>query len=222
MKHKPQVHQVYTDSSCTQNPGGKGAYVALFIENGTIYHETFDLFEKTNSPRMEVMGIHAALKFILHEQHELQNKYQFFSDSEYVVRSINEWMKGWARAGWNNCGKKNIDLWHEIYYLWDSTRFSIKWIRGHNGNQFNELADQFCTEVIRQAEAGEIKYRQDYWYDKNYRVNEEEIRKKYPQGPIRRKRREYVPPRERTIEEIQAYIREEARKREERQKNGYF
>jgi len=196
MKKKTITHQVYTDGSCTKNPGGHGSYCVIFIENNQVSYELHQAFYETTSPRMEIMGILAALRFIDKEDYMKYN-YDFFSDSEYVVKTINLWMNSWARIGWNRCEKKNIDLWHEIYNLWDRKRFSIKWIKGHNVNQWNETADMFCTQTIEEAMRGELPWSQDKYYNKPFIVDEENM-KKIPQRKPRPKQ---------SLEEIQAYLR---------------
>lgn len=163
-KQPKENHSVYTDGSCTANPGGQGSFASIFVENNQDYYHIGQPYKTTNSPRMEIMGVLAALRFITEEQSHLNHRYDFYSDSEYVVRTINSWMYGWAKIGWDKCEKKNTDLWKQIHSLWDKKKFTISWIKGHNGNKWNEMADSICLELIREAQDGEIEWLEDYGY----------------------------------------------------------
>lgn len=68
----------------------------------------------------------------------------FITDSQYVQKGIMERMKDWKFRGWKtNSGSKvkNIELWKEIYLLWNPKLHTVSWVRGHNGDAGNELVD---------------------------------------------------------------------------------
>ena len=58
------------------------------------------------------------------------------SDSTYVVNTMT---KGWKR-------KANHDLWEQLDRLVKNRDVSWRWVRGHNGNRGNELADALATK----------------------------------------------------------------------------
>ena len=64
------------------------------------------------------------------------------SDSTYVINTMT---KGWKR-------KVNQDLWDQLDRLIGSRNVSWRWVRGHNGDRGNELADALATK-----EAGTAK-----------------------------------------------------------------
>ena len=64
------------------------------------------------------------------------------SDSTYVINTMT---KGWKR-------KANQDLWDQLDRLVESRNVSWRWVRGHNGDRGNELADALATK-----EAGTAK-----------------------------------------------------------------
>ena len=69
------------------------------------------------------------------------------SDSQYVVKGISEWVFGWRNNGWiNSQGQpvKNRDLWVELFALCRAGNISFQWVKGHNGNELNELADELA------------------------------------------------------------------------------
>ena len=78
-----------------------------------------------------------------------------YSDSSYVVNTINEWMENWKKNGWiKNDGKEvnEKDLWMSIDDYLDElkskSQIQVEWIKGHNGNIGNLLAD-FGANIAR-------------------------------------------------------------------------
>lgn len=71
-----------------------------------------------------------------------------YSDSNYSVRTYNEWMDAWANNGWIKSDKKtpeNLDLIQKMYDLKHSGyQIDLRHIKGHNGNRWNELADRLA------------------------------------------------------------------------------
>lgn len=79
-----------------------------------------------------------SLKFNLH----------ILSDSSYLVNGSMDWMYKWKRNNWKD--KENIDLWKRIYDLKENHfgEVKVEWVKGHNGNPMNELADALCGEAM--------------------------------------------------------------------------
>ena len=76
---------IYTDGGCECNPGGRGGYGAVIINNNT--GELTDIsggFRSTTNNRMEVMAVIKALEKIEKDTH-----IQLFSDSQYVIKTMN-------------------------------------------------------------------------------------------------------------------------------------
>lgn len=66
-----------------------------------------------------------------------------YSDSQYVVNSINEWRHKWKRS--NYAGVKNGDLLIPLFEAWDEHgNAKITWVKGHVGTPGNELADRYA------------------------------------------------------------------------------
>ena len=82
---------------------------------------------------------------------ELDGPVEVVSDSTYVVNCFRDrWYDGWLRRGWRNSHRKpvaNRDLWEPLIelYLPRSSEIAFRWVKGHSGNEWNEIADQLAS-----------------------------------------------------------------------------
>lgn len=75
----------------------------------------------------------------------------FHSDSQYVVNSITKWRHKHVKTNYE--GIKNPDLLVPLYNIWDEKdKFKISWVRGHQGLEGNELADEYCGYGCKQID----------------------------------------------------------------------
>lgn len=136
---------VYTDGACFPNPG-KGSYAVIILEDGKKF-EYSGRFEKATNNRMELFAVIEALRKLKDKR---KRNITIYSDSEYVIKAINnKWVNKWATFD-NFKGKKNKDLW--LTYLEaviDFKNVKFVWVKGHNGNKYNERADQLAGEALK-------------------------------------------------------------------------
>ena len=134
---------IYTDGACQGNPGPGGwAWMMQWKDN---YKENAGCEKHTTNNRMELTAVIEALKAIKRQVDEIE----LYSDSQYVVKGINEWLKSWKQRNFANV--KNSDLWKELDFLIDdkSKKFTANWVRAHNGHPENEKADKMAVSAIR-------------------------------------------------------------------------
>lgn len=143
------MYTVYTDGGCSHNPNGPGGCAAVIINNQTKeITEISKGFESTTNNRMEIMAVILALESIS------SGEITLFSDSQYVVCTMaGEYQK-----------KKNRDLWERLERASKNKKIYPKWVRGHNGNKWNERCDALCTEEIQKVCAMESE-------EKDHRVS---------------------------------------------------
>ena len=68
-----------------------------------------------------------------------------FSDSQYVVNSVEKgWLKTWIKTDFKG-GKKNKDLWKHYHDLAKNFTIKFVWVRGHANNPFNNRCDELAT-----------------------------------------------------------------------------
>lgn len=92
---------------------------------------------------MELMAVIAGLKALKKPGMQVT----IYSDSQYVVRAVEEgWLKNWIKTNFKG-GKKNPDLWTEFYHLSQHHHIKFKWVKGHADNPFNNRCDELATEA---------------------------------------------------------------------------
>lgn len=143
--------QMYTDGSCHRNPGpaGWGLYV-LYPDGGAERHCGPAGSHSTNN-RGELMAMIAALRkiSILESSGYLDNRLvDVYTDSTYVKDGL--LVRGPRLALDDFQGVKNNDLWREAYPLFLNIQhlMTIHWVRGHNGNPGNTIADELANEGV--------------------------------------------------------------------------
>ncbi len=135
--------KIWTDGSCLGNPGPGGwAFVATDGKN--IAHRSGGEANTTNN-RMELMAVIRAIT-AAHRHSEIE----IHTDSQYVKNGMQTWIKNWRKNNWRTADKKpvkNQDLWQKLDELAGNTKIHWVWVRGHNGEEFNEM----CDELARTA-----------------------------------------------------------------------
>ena len=137
---------LYTDGSSRGNPG-PGGYGAVLI-SGNYQKELSKGFRRTTNNRMELWAVIAGLEAI--KKNELP--VTVYSDSQYVVNSVEKgWLKTWIKTDFKG-GKKNKDLWKHYHEL--AKNFTIKfiWVKGHADNPFNNRCDELATSAAASKE----------------------------------------------------------------------
>ncbi len=139
---------LYTDGSCTDNPGGSGGWAYVVIDNGEEFPNSGGEAHTTNN-RMELLAFYNGIKFIL--ETFPNRKIKVFTDSKYLYHGVTNWMYGWAKNNWMRDGKKevlNVDIWKGILNIVAPHKdfLSFSWVKGHNGNKYNELCDKLARE----------------------------------------------------------------------------
>lgn len=133
----------YTDGSCSPNPGPGGFAVIKDMKPHILGGEPSGV-ESTNI-RMEGFAIIAALKDADGQP------CQIHTDSEFWIKTITEWSIKWEANGWQKKGGiKNIDIVKEACALYKQSQAELIWVRGHNDDPGNELADQYANKAREQ------------------------------------------------------------------------
>lgn len=131
----------YTDGSASPNPGPGGFAV---IRDGVPYMIGGEPSgSETTNIRMEGLAIKTALEDADGEE------CQIYTDSEFWINVITKWAAGWEAKGWKKKGGeiKNLDIVREVYPLYSHSRAILTWVRGHEGDEGNEMADEWANKA---------------------------------------------------------------------------
>ena len=140
---------IYTDGACKGNPGPGGW--GVLMRSGANEKELFGGELGTTNNRMELMGVIQALAAL-----KRPCAVTLWLDSQYVLKGITEWIRGWKAKGWRTAGKtpvKNVELWQRLDDLVQNHGHVIdwRWVRGHNGDPGNERADALANMGVEVA-----------------------------------------------------------------------
>ena len=151
------MFEIYVDGSCSgngekENFGGIG--VVLVKDNKVIKEYSKPVFNTTNN-RAELKAVIFAIQIAKILNRYVPREILIYSDSAYVVQTVNKWMFNWASKGWKKADNKepeNLDLVKTLYQLMQFERaIKVVKIKGHNGHEFNELADDLATRGTKKA-----------------------------------------------------------------------
>lgn len=144
---------IYTDGSSRGNPG-PGGYGAIMIWKG-VRKELSKGYRRTTNNRMELLSVIAALESLNRKGLNIV----IYSDSQYVVKAVQEgWLKNWIRTDFKG-GKKNSDLWRRYHELAAHHNISFVWVKGHASNPLNNRCDELATTA---ADGGDLDIDEGY------------------------------------------------------------
>ena len=151
MSTQPLV--IFTDGSSRGNPG-PGGYGAI-LKWGSVEKELSKGYRRTTNNRMELMAVIAALETLKREGLDIV----VYSDSQYIVKAVEQgWLKKWIATNFQG-GKKNKDLWVRYHELASRHRLKFMWVRGHADNAYNNRCDILATSA---ADGQELEVDEGY------------------------------------------------------------
>jgi ribonuclease HI len=140
---EPEV-TIYTDGSCSPNPG-RGGWGVVMISHGKNRRREMSGGEpdSTNN-RMELTAVLMAIRELKRPTHV-----RIITDSQYVKHAFTEgWLENWQRNGWRTAAKKpvkNDDLWCELLDALKPHTIEWEWVRGHAENEENNRCDELAV-----------------------------------------------------------------------------
>jgi ribonuclease HI len=138
----PDSFIAYADGSCLGNPG-RGGWAVLIIDPQGVHRAPLSGSERlTTNNRCELLAAIKAYEAIGQDVPGV-----LFTDSDYVVRGLTEWMPAWQRKGWRIAAGKpvaNRDLWEYLQALHEVSQISPRWVNGHAGDPLHEAVDKLA------------------------------------------------------------------------------
>lgn len=137
---------IYTDGGCKGNPGPAGWGAVIANADGVMLREARGFI---GTAANQVAELEAAIHGLGHAPQGAV--VELISDSQYVLKGLSEWRAGWLRRGWTNSAGEpvaNQDHWRRLYAVADERKVSVRWVKGHSGNHFNERCDVLAAQAI--------------------------------------------------------------------------
>ena len=132
---------LYTDGSSRGNPG-PGGYGAILLF-GKHRKELSKGYRRTTNNRMELLAVIAGLEAIKKKELPVT----VYSDSQYVVNTVEKgWLRTWIKTDFKG-GKKNKDLWTHYHELAKDFTIKFVWVKGHANNPLNNRCDELATSA---------------------------------------------------------------------------
>lgn len=127
----------YTDGACCPNPG-PGGWSSVLLCRGRC-KVLYGGERHTTNNRMEMKGAIMAMRALTRSV-----PMTIYTDSLYLQQGASVWVHSWIKNNKIN-ERKNPDLWMEIYELQSKIPVTWKWVKGHNGDRYNEMADRYAV-----------------------------------------------------------------------------
>lgn len=171
-----------TDGSCIRNPG-PGAFAVVADLNGNQIYKSLPRPVSTSGEmelRAMLEALLMSLTYAAFPIAPLSNPFQFAhseleitancrpltnpqsscvnpilicSDSEFVVKGINDWMTGWHLNQWHKRPRCHVEIWKRIYTVASllGNQVDVQWVRSHqpNGCPLNAKADACANTAAR-------------------------------------------------------------------------
>ena len=138
--------KLFTDGACSGNPG-PGGWAAL-LRYQEHERELFGSEPATTNNRMEMLAVIHGLEALKRPM-----RVRIYTDSQYVMKGVTEWLAAWKRRGWKTADRqpvKNVDLWQRLESALHPHQVEWEWVRGHCGHPENERVDALARAAIRQ------------------------------------------------------------------------
>lgn len=137
-----------TDGGCRGNPGPSSWGSVVIAPDGTITEGSGFLGRGTNQAAELSAAIHGL------EMTPVGASVLVISDSQYVLKGLTEWRRGWESRGFTTASGdpvKNLPIWMRLYAVADQRKISTQWVRGHSGDVHNERCDALARQAIDAA-----------------------------------------------------------------------
>lgn len=129
-------YTAYTDGGSNNlSPYGEGGSAYVLLQDGEVIKSASKGFLGTTNNRMEMLAIVSAVASIPKGSSIL-----IYTDSQYCIQMFTA-----KKVGAN---AKNQDLIYRFRQFSSGKNVDFEWVKGHDGNEYNELCDSMCTEEI--------------------------------------------------------------------------
>lgn len=144
--------QFYCDGACEPNPGNAGSGIVVY-RDGKLAELWYGLYNPNGTNN--TAELNALLSALLMAQ-KAGDQAQILCDSVYAMSCVSKWAAGWERNGWRKKDGeiKNLGIIQAAYAVYGKIKSQVELIhvRGHAGNEGNELADRMAMHAVESRE----------------------------------------------------------------------
>ena len=148
----PSGLQIYCDGACEPNPGNAGSGVVIY-RDGKLAELWYGLYNPNGTNN--TAELNALLSALLMVEKSGEHA-QILCDSIYAINCVSKWAPGWERKGWRKADGeiKNLAIIQAAYAVYGKieSRVQLIHVRGHVGNEGNELADRMAMHAVETRE----------------------------------------------------------------------
>lgn len=132
--------EVYTDGSAIPNPG-KGTWAYIILCDGEEVEKCSNFSPHATNNEMELLAaVNGLERLVSLGVYDIS----YHSDSQYVITGITDWIDEWLRESPALETRPNSKLWMRLYAVRNAANVIWNWVKGHNGNPWNEKCDSLC------------------------------------------------------------------------------
>lgn len=143
--------EIFTDGASKNNPGPAG-YGLVAVHGGVVVHQQAESLGVVTNVVAEMTAATEALRLLQGRQDIVAT---VITDNQMLQRGMTEWLPGWKAKGGRKADGKRVLNWH----LWETLdalaarlpNVKWRWVRGHDGNAFNEIADKLASDAAERS-----------------------------------------------------------------------
>jgi len=142
---------IYTDGSCKPTNPGPAGYGVIVLEDDKVIHYCAGHIGVETNNVAEMSGIEYAIDYLIREGRNWEEAV-IYTDSSYCVGLFT---KNWI-------ARKNTERVKTIREkLENCPNLDIKWVKGHAGNEYNEVVDKLAgiaaaEQITKSGEAPDV------------------------------------------------------------------
>lgn len=145
------VYSIYTDGGYFEKQDIGGWGLVIFQDDKEI-HRASGWQKKTSSLEMELTAAQKALEFLPEITPNTSSSCTtLYTDSRILIEGLTEKYELWCQNQWQVKSGKSVvykHLWQSLSRLGEQQQIKWQWVKGHNGNIGNTLADNLAREAV--------------------------------------------------------------------------
>ena len=151
----PAIFDIYTDGGYFHKKDMGGWACVIYKNNQEIFRNS-GFKKQTSSLEMELMAAHQALSSLakLTDSKTQDTSIKIHTDSRIIIEGLHDKYQTWCDNDWKVKSGKTVvykELWQTLSEQGKQLKVDWQWVKGHNGNIGNTLADQLARDAVLQT-----------------------------------------------------------------------